>query len=216
MYSGTTTVHGINAYEFVENVAPVQVGTQTLPGSLVGLSAASVTLPEYYQIHLIYYVDPDTGALIDVNEHQTTSLRNPATGAQSLLLFDADLIATPATVTNVVALDSSGRNELNLLETILPLVLGIVGAVALVAGILLARKPHQDIAAESAGTSPESAADAAPSTEHAAPSAGPLATEPHATERTGGVPANAAAEAPSETSAERSIVPGLDGEPPAR
>ena len=70
VYSGTTDVHGIGAYEFVENVNPVQVGTQTLPGSLVGQSAATVTLPEYYQIHLIYYVDPDTGALIDVNEHQ--------------------------------------------------------------------------------------------------------------------------------------------------
>jgi len=213
VYSGTTAVHGIGAYEFVENVAPVQVGTQTLPGSLVGLSAASVTLPEYYQIHLIYYVDPATGALIDVNEHQTTSLRNPATGAQALLLFDADLVATPATVNAVVKLDSSGRNELNLLETILPLVLGIVGAVALVAGILLARKPHEDIAAEPVGPSPGSAADAAPSIEH-------TVTEPPATERTAGVPANAAAEAPSAAPsaapAEHSIVPGMDGEPPDR
>jgi len=208
VYSGTTAVHGIQTYEFVENVAPVQVATQTVPGSLVGMSAATVTLPEYYQIHLIYYVDPETGALLDVNEHQTTSLRNPATGAQALLLFDADLIATPATVTSVVALDTSGRNKLNLIETILPLVFGIVGAVALVAGILLARKPHEDIAAEPAGTSPGSAADAAPATEH-------TATEHPATERPAGVPANAAAEAPSEASAERSIVPGLDGEPPA-
>ena len=70
VYSGTTDVHGIQAYEFVENIAPVQVGTQTIPGSLVGTSASSVTLPEYYQMHLIYYVDPATGALIDVNEHQ--------------------------------------------------------------------------------------------------------------------------------------------------
>ncbi len=70
---------------------------------------------------------------------------------------------------------------------------------ALVAGMLLARKPHQDIAAEPAGTSPESAADAAPAAEHAAPAA-----------------ESAAAEAPAETPAQRSIVPGLDGEPPAR
>jgi hypothetical protein len=192
-YTGTTDVHGIQAYVFVENVAPVQVGTQTLPGSLVGLSAASVTLPEYYQIHLIYYVDPETGALIDVNEHQTTSLRNPATGAQALLLFDADLIATPATVTNVVALDTSGRNKLNLIETILPLVLGIVGGVALVAGIILARKPREDVAAEPVGTSLGSAADAAASTE-------PAASAPAKPE----APAEAAAEAPAEAPAEAS------------
>ena len=167
----------------------------------------------YYQIHLIYYVDPDTGALIDVNEHQTTSLRNPATGAQALLLFDADLIATPASVTSIVALESSGRNKLNLIETILPWVLGIAGGVALVAGILLARKPREDITAEPAGTSPGSAADAAPST-------GPAVTEAPATEHTAPVLANAAAEAPAEgpaeARAERSIVPGMDGEPPDR
>ena len=141
-YSGTTSVHGIQTYEFVENVGPVQVGTQTVPGSIVGQSASSVTLPQYYQIHLIYYVDPATGALIDVNEHQTMSLRTPGTGAQALLLFDADLIATPASVNSIVALDTSGRNKLNLIETILPLVLGILGGVALVAGIILARRPR--------------------------------------------------------------------------
>jgi Porin PorA len=166
-YAGTTAVHGIQTYEFVENVAPVQVGTQVVPGSLVGLSAATVTLPEYYQIHLLYYVDPVTGALVNVNEHQTVSLRNPATGAQALLLFDADLIATPATVSAVVALDNSGRNKLSLIETIVPLVLGIVGGVALIAGILLARKPRADM--DLGNTSPESAADAADSPGPAAP-----------------------------------------------
>jgi hypothetical protein len=139
-YAGTTTVHGAQAYEFVENVAPRQVTELAVPGSLVGMSAATVTLPEYYQIHLIYYVDPVTGGLVDVNEHQTMSLRNPATGAQALLLFDADLIATPASVSNIAAIDGSGRNKLNLIETTLPLVLGIVGGVALIAGALLARK----------------------------------------------------------------------------
>jgi hypothetical protein len=147
-YSGTTTIHGIQAYEFVENVAPVQVTTLQVPGSLVGESAATVTAPEYYQIHLVYDVDPETGALIDVNEHLTQTLRNPATGAQALLLFDADLIATPATVSSVVALDSSGRNELSLLETILPPILGIVGGIALVAGVLLGRRPRDEMGAE--------------------------------------------------------------------
>jgi hypothetical protein len=44
----------------------------------------------------------------------------------------------------VVGLDSSGRTELKLLDTIIPLAAGIVGAVALVAVILLlVRKPRQ-------------------------------------------------------------------------
>jgi len=145
----------------------VQVATQTVPGSLVGMTAASVTLPEYYQIHLLYGVDPVTGALIYVDEHQTLALRNPGTGVQALLLFDADLITPPATVSAVVALDNSGRNKLHLIETILPLVLGIAGGVALLAGILLARRPREDLSAEPAGTSPGSAAE--PATQPAEP-----------------------------------------------
>ncbi len=145
VYSGTTTVDGISAYEFKENVAPVQAATITVPGSFVGLSAATVQAPEFDELHLTYYVDPQTGALIDVTEHQTVTLRSPATGAQVLVLFDADLIATPASVRQIVGLDSSGRSELSLLDTTLPLVFGIVGGVALIAGIFLGRKPRGDV-----------------------------------------------------------------------
>jgi Porin PorA len=146
VYSGTTDVRGIQAYEFVENVAPTQTGSVTLPGSLVKSQAASVTLGEYDAEHLIYYVDPETGALVDVNEQQSTTLRMSATAAPLLVGFDADLIATPASVTQIVALDSKGRNELNLLQTVLPLVLGIVGAVSLLVGIFLSLRRREDTA----------------------------------------------------------------------
>ena len=144
-YAGTTSVLGIPAYEFISDVAPTQVATISVPGSMVGSTSATVSAPEFDQLHLIYYVDPRTGALINVNEHQTTTLRNPDTGATAIVLFDADLIATPSTVSKIVALDSSGRNELTLLETTLPIILGIVGGVALIAGIFLARKRRDDM-----------------------------------------------------------------------
>jgi hypothetical protein len=159
-YEGTADVRGIQAYEFVEDVAPTQIATLSVPGSMIGSTSATVSAPEFDELHLIYYVDPETGALIDVNEHQTTSLSNPATGVAAVLLFDADLIATPATVTKVVALDSSGRNELTLLNTTLPIVLGIVGGIALVAGIFLARKRRDDMA-ELDVAAPDMAASAA-------------------------------------------------------
>lgn len=139
-YAGTADVRGITTYKFTEDIAPTQVATQTVPGSLVGMSAASVTLPEYYEIHLTYYVDPVTGALVNVQEHQTMSLRNPSTGAQALLLFDADLKVTPASLTTIVKLDTDGRSKLNLLNVVLPLALGIAGVIALVAGLILGRR----------------------------------------------------------------------------
>jgi hypothetical protein len=147
VYSGTANVDGIQAYEFVENVPPTQIGSVTLPGSFVKMAAASVTLGEYDAEHLIYYVDPETGALVNVNEQQSTTLRTSAAAAPSLVGFDADLIATPASVTQIVALDSNGRNELSLLKTVLPLVFGIVGAVALIAGVFLSLRRREDAAA---------------------------------------------------------------------
>lgn len=136
---------------------PTRAATLTVPGSFFGMKASLVRLPEIYQIHLVYWVDPQTGALLNVNEDEKLILRNPTTGATAAVLFDGDLVATPGTVTAVVKLDSSGRNELSLLRTVLPLAAGIAGAVALIAGIiLLVRRPRQE--AEPGRTSPEFAA----------------------------------------------------------
>ena len=149
VYAGTTTVGGIAAYEFVENVPATQFTTQEVPGSMLGTKAAAVRAPLFDQEHVINYVDPETGALLNVNEHQTVTLHNPATGAAALVLYDADLTATPASLSQIVALDGSGRNEVTLVETTLPLVFGIAGGVALLAGAFLGfrgRKRRDDVA----------------------------------------------------------------------
>jgi hypothetical protein len=144
-FSGTATTDGVPTYMFTENQGPTQVTTITVPGAFFGLKAKTVTLPEIYQIHLVYWVDPETGGLLNVNEDEKVTLENPATGGTVAVLFDGDLVATPATVTNVVNLDSSGRTELAWLDTYGPIAAGILGGLALIAGIvLLVRKPRRD------------------------------------------------------------------------
>jgi hypothetical protein len=144
-YSGTATTDGVPTYMFTENEGPTQVTTVTVPGAFFGLKAKTVTLPEIYQIHLVYWVDPETGALLNVNENEKVILQNPATGGTVAVLFNGDLVATQATVTEVVNLDSSGRTELSWLNTIGPILAGVLGAVSLIAGIfLLVRKPRRD------------------------------------------------------------------------
>jgi hypothetical protein len=138
-YEGTGTIHGITVYRFVEQVAPTQAGTQTLPGSLVGSSQPSATLPQYYTATNTDWVDPVTGAILTVTETQQLLVRD-ATGAHTLLLFDGTLAMTPQSIQQAVNLDKDGRNKLNLLEVVVPLVAGVLGIAALVTGILLARR----------------------------------------------------------------------------
>jgi len=140
VYSGTGTVDGVATYKFVENVPPTPFTTINVPGYFVGSTAKSVAADEIYQRHVTYWVDPETGALVNVNNFEELSLRNPTTGVSGLILSKGDLAMVPSSTQAVVNLDNSGRNELFLLKTLLPIVLGIVGAIALVVGVLLRRR----------------------------------------------------------------------------
>jgi hypothetical protein len=158
VYTGTGSVNGISTDIFVQNIVPTKIATVTVPGSLIGSSATSVAAPEYYSNHLIYSVDPETGAILNVNEHEQRALYNPATNTQALSLINADLIVTPASVADIVRLDNNGRSELNLLSTILPIVLGVVGAICLVVGFLFVRRSREDVEAGPTTPAPEQAA----------------------------------------------------------
>jgi Porin PorA len=158
-YDGIDAVGGTEAYRFVGNIPPTQNGTQTLPGSLVNQSAASVTLPQYFQARITYWIDPVTGALLNVTENQKLTLRD-SSGAQALLLFDANLVATTASVDRLVALDNDQLNKQSFVNTLLPLVSGILGAILLIVGILMARRPREDAEAGPSARSPELAAAA--------------------------------------------------------
>jgi outer membrane biosynthesis protein TonB len=151
-FAGTDSVNGIQTYRFVEDVSPTQDGSQTLPGSLVGMSQATVTLPQFYQAHVTYWIDPDTGVLLKAIQGEKVFLRNPS-GAQALLLFNGNLVMTPASVKGLVAIDNDQRSKKAMVETVLPLVTGIAGVVLLIAGIFLGRKPRED--AEAALTAPD-------------------------------------------------------------
>jgi hypothetical protein len=138
-YAGAGTIHGISVYRFVEKVPPTQYGTQKVPGSLIGSSQETVTLPEYYAATNTYWVDPTTGGVLDTSQTQKQYLRDPASG-KDLLLFDGNLALTPASVSTAVGLDATGRTELAWFEVIGPLIAVLVGIVALVTGIVLVRR----------------------------------------------------------------------------
>jgi hypothetical protein len=143
-YDGGFSVDGILTYKFVETVAPPdQYGTYTVPGSIVGETAANVTVNEYYSAVNTYYIDPLTGAPLDTSQDQTITLGTAANTDQ----ITADQIAVEETAQSVAAsasTDKNARNDLVLVEDVLPLIGGVAGIVLLVFGIILLRLSRND------------------------------------------------------------------------
>jgi|HubBroStandDraft_2_1064218.scaffolds.fasta_scaffold125005_2 hypothetical protein len=157
-FAGTSTIDGIPVNRYVEHVTHVSDGTVTLPASLVGMSGtSSVTLPEWYTATNTFWVDPETGAQLNTTETQSLTLADSA-GATKLVILDGTLKFTPPSIHTVVGLDNTARSELSLLNVILPVVLGVLGLIALVAGIVLAQARRGDQPETAEDTIPQPAA----------------------------------------------------------
>jgi Porin PorA len=130
-------IDGETTYKFVETVAPTQAGTQTLPGSLVGIKdQQSVTLPEIYSVTTTEYVDPITGAPVKGVSQQYLYLANSA-GQPVLTLTSATFTSTPASVAAAVKTAKHYDGEIALISVTLPVALGLAGLILLVLGTIL-------------------------------------------------------------------------------
>ena len=142
-YVGTATTDGVPTYRFSSQVSNQQIGTQTLPASLLGMSGGEVTLPEFFTGTTTYWVDPVTGAPLQALESQRITLQD-STGATRLVLLDGTLASTAASVRNGIATDKSYRTKIQLVKVILPIVAVIIGVIALAAGLVLSRSRTED------------------------------------------------------------------------
>lgn len=137
-FAGQASIDGLAAYRFVERVPAQRFSTQKLPGSLVGLHGQpTVPLDEYYQATNTYWVDPVTGAVVDISENQKITLRDSG-GVQRLVLFQGDLTMTPQSVLKLIRSERNRRAGIKAITLTIPLGLGLAGAVFLAAGSWLA------------------------------------------------------------------------------
>jgi hypothetical protein len=137
VYSGTQTIDGLQTYIFVEHISHQQFGTVSVPGSLVNMSQSEVTLPEIMTATTTYYVDPGTGSPVKEIENESETLANPSSGATLLTLLGGTLTTTPQSIQSDVNTASSSDTEISIVQTIGPLVAGLVAIVLLVFGLLL-------------------------------------------------------------------------------
>jgi Porin PorA len=143
-YAGTGTTDGMTSYKFVEQVTNQQFATQNVPGPLVGMPGQPlVTLPEYLTETNTVWVDPTTGAPLQVTENRTLSLED-ATGATRLIVFKGQVTSTPSTVRSAVNTANSSHLKIEVIEDVAPLITVLLGIIMLVVGITLMASRRDD------------------------------------------------------------------------
>jgi hypothetical protein len=142
-YAGTGDTNGVSTYRYVVHIPSQQIGTQSVPAALLGLSGTEVVLPEFYSASKTVWVDPVTGTPLQADETQRLTLQDN-TGATVLVLFDGHLASTPASVASSVAADNSKLLKIHLIEIILPIAGVLLGIILLVAGLVLSRSRTDD------------------------------------------------------------------------
>jgi Porin PorA len=144
-YAGTATVAGLKTYKYVETVAPTQIGTEQLPGSLVGmLDEATVSLPEYYSGTTTDYVDPITGTPVSVTMFRHLYLAG-SSGKLLLNLLDARFVTTSSSAAAAVQTARSDDAKISLVTILLPGTIGLAGIILLIIGLVIAwPRPDSD------------------------------------------------------------------------
>lgn len=142
-FAGTSSVDGLAVDKFTEQVQGRRFGQQTLPGSLVGEPAqATVTLPESLTAANTYWVDPDTGSVVDMTLDQTVALQG-TTPSQRLVLLGGTFTETPASVQAAVTAARQQHPKIQLIQITIPIIGILLGLLGLAAGIgLVLRSPE--------------------------------------------------------------------------
>lgn len=140
-FAGRDSVDGLTTYKYVENVASTQFATQTLPGSLVGIpNQQTVQLGEYYTGTTTEWVDPITGAPVQVAMTEHLYLAN--SGRSVLNLLDGNFTTTPGSVAAAVSTAKSYDAKISVISLVIPATGGLAGILVLFIGILLGRRPR--------------------------------------------------------------------------
>lgn len=142
-YAGTARVDGLATYKYVETVTPTQIGTEQLPGSLVGmLDQATVSLAEYYSGTTTEFVDPISGAPVSVSSGRHLYLVD-STGKQVLNLLNATFVTTPASAAAAVQTAKSQDAKISVATVIAPATAALAGIIILIIGVIMVRSRQE-------------------------------------------------------------------------
>lgn len=137
-YEGVATVDGMATYKFAEHVSNEQVGSQKVPGWLVGFPhRKTVTLTENITETSTVWVDPITGIPVDESQSLDRSLQDA--GVPKLVLFDGTVSETSQSIASAIGTAGSYHVRVDLLQTVGPLTAVLLGLVMAGLGVAFTR-----------------------------------------------------------------------------
>lgn len=146
-----TEVDGLTVYEFRGEVPETQRGQLGVPGELVGApDESTVFVEEYYENRgRVLLVEPRTGIVVGGSSAPRRLWRPAAIedAGTDTVIFEAEVSTTEESTAGLVADARDAKSQLDLYGRTLPLVLGILGLVSLVAGLLLLARSRRERAA---------------------------------------------------------------------
>lgn len=149
-FAGEEEIGGMEVYHFTQKVGPVDLaqtvgGTTdklTIPAKALGVTGdEDVTVHRFYTNERDLWVDPVTGVIVkgreQINQYFARGADDPeritalSVSPETGLTFDED------TVDYQLKQAQDGQDQIRLVTFIIPLIAGIVGALALLAGLIL-------------------------------------------------------------------------------
>lgn len=138
-FDGEDTVQGLKTYRYVQHVPDTKISeVADVPGSILGLGKKSgnVDTDRYYQETKTVWVDPRTGAVVNQEENIRSTLHTKD-GVERLVVAAFDLKMVPADQQKLVKLANDNAGAISAVKLWVPIGTLILGAVILVAGILV-------------------------------------------------------------------------------
>jgi hypothetical protein len=139
VYDGEEEIDGLPVYRFVQTIEPTVVEQIDVPGRLARSDEDAVQVDRVYANTRTLWVEPHTGVIIRGQEEQNSVLAYD--GAELAKVTEGTIAYTDDTVTMLVDEYSDTASQLNLIRNTLPLILGIVGLLILLAGAFLLWEP---------------------------------------------------------------------------
>jgi hypothetical protein len=137
-YIDTEHKRGLKVYRFEQYVENIKTGTQDLPGSVFGDKAATVTADYMYRTHRTYWVEPNSGGIVDYREAMD---RRFSYRGKEIPVIQGTLDLVPPSPGNATAkLIRFAAFGLPLLRHTVPVVFGPIGVLSIILGIFLHRR----------------------------------------------------------------------------